>query len=397
MPPNCRLTMLRVLCMHMFPAEIEDLRPLEERFLALGCAFGTITKFSLDLLNNKPSGPSYRKISGHVSVFANNLFQVVKILPRPVEDIMGEITVVWCSPDKLTKKELLPFLGVRKSAMVKALMWLKKYNHLYADVPLDDGFWDHWSGEDDDLFFLDILSSVQHMNNPEDEAAERAIYVPQQNHPLPIFEDGPSDPAGGGDDKDADEDEDENEEWAEVARFTMQTGDGDAMMDTDHVGENDAEPGPSNSATAGRGVAGDQGDPAPVLSVMTSSGFFDMAGGKSNDIQKIGLLREAVLRENLLRENVTRPGEAFSEEIIDGKLYVKVFFGKQYLSILDPHYFASIFIKLLPYGWGGPVATDEAQKEELKRFKKTNFSVQKYVLLFLSVPTQAVEKHVDDQ
>ncbi|KAI1097148.1 hypothetical protein F4804DRAFT_328473, partial [Jackrogersella minutella] len=80
-----------------------------------------ITKFSLNPESNQPTSQSYRKINGHVTVFANDLYSVAKTLPRRVEDVLGDIHVLWCSPTKPEKADLLPFLGMRKSVMMKAI------------------------------------------------------------------------------------------------------------------------------------------------------------------------------------------------------------------------------------------------------------------------------------
>ncbi|KAI1102931.1 hypothetical protein F4804DRAFT_311577 [Jackrogersella minutella] len=80
-----------------------------------------ITKFSLDPESNQATSRLYRKINGHVTVFANDLYSVAKTLPRRVEDVLGDMHVLWCSPTKPGKADLLPFLGIRKSIMMEAL------------------------------------------------------------------------------------------------------------------------------------------------------------------------------------------------------------------------------------------------------------------------------------
>ncbi|KAI1101004.1 hypothetical protein F4804DRAFT_317401 [Jackrogersella minutella] len=80
-----------------------------------------ITKFSLDPKSNQPTSRSYRKINGHVTVFANDMYSVAKTLPRRVANVLRSIHVLWCSPTEPGKADLLPFLGIRKSIMMEAL------------------------------------------------------------------------------------------------------------------------------------------------------------------------------------------------------------------------------------------------------------------------------------
>ncbi|RYP81596.1 hypothetical protein DL769_001924 [Monosporascus sp. CRB-8-3] len=156
--------MLQTPCEHHWPEEIDILRPLEERFLAIGIAFGSITKFSLDPETNHPTSSAYRKITGHITVFSNDVYGVAKVLPRPLENV----------------------LGLRKTVMIKALSWLKVNNHLYRDVPINESFWDVW-GDDEEILPPYLIDNITHMPDAEYEKAERSGYVPNEKSAPPTF------------------------------------------------------------------------------------------------------------------------------------------------------------------------------------------------------------------
>ncbi|KAI2462794.1 hypothetical protein F4781DRAFT_441758 [Annulohypoxylon bovei var. microspora] len=391
--------MLRVPCVHLFPLVIDKLRPLEERFLAIGCAFGTITKFSLDPTTNQPSDQAYRKISGHVVVFANDVFSVAKVLPRPIQDVLGDIHVIWCAPDAPVKKDLLPVLGLRKSVMMEALLWLKRNNHLYFDVPLDDDFWNTWTDEDD-IVLPQILSNVTHIEDVEAEAADRATYVPSQGHD-PVFDDLVSDnnirpgsnpnipvhlanavdvneqPYTELEEEDADNDLEEQEfarSFHNMDHLDHTSQDEPSVPAADEVQSNPLIDQDNNST--------EDAEVETHLKI-TSSGFFPEQADQANDAEKVQFVLESIRSEFRQPFSDEVQGGSIIPESIDGKPYVRVSLGNRFLSTQNPHYFASVFLKLFPYGWGGPVASDLDQRQELDRHNETNFGLKTWASIKL--------------
>lgn len=374
LPASCRLTMMHVPCVHLFPSCLEKLRPLEERFLAVGCAFGMITKFTLDPLSDKWANNAYRKVTGHITVFANNTSRVAELLPRSVPDVLGDVHVIWCSPKRPEKADLIPFLGLRKTVMMDALLWLKSNNHLYYDVPLDDSFWDMWQDEEE-ILLPDIIPNVTHVTDVKAESADRATYVPASGNENPTYEDvgGPSRAAASerpdGIGEAGTEEGNRDEAWTEAFREVEGTL---LANDVEDSGERDTHD--EAAAMVGEGSGND------ILLTTTSSGFFDLAGEMANDAEKARFVQESLRTE-------FSGGQANHEDITektrDGQPYFEVKLGSQFLDPRDPDFFASTFVQILPYGLGGPLARDAEETEELEAHREKNFGLQTWAAIKL--------------
>ncbi|KAI1432792.1 hypothetical protein GGR50DRAFT_696677 [Xylaria sp. CBS 124048] len=72
-----------------------------------------------------------------------------------------------------------------------------------------------------------------------------------------------------------------------------------------------------------------------TLTMLTSSGFFLSGQDEVNNAEKIRYVQAG----------------------IEGQPYVYVTFGTEFLDCRDPNYFPLTFIKIFPYGLGGPVST----------------------------------------
>ncbi|KAJ6487970.1 hypothetical protein C8R45DRAFT_762164, partial [Mycena sanguinolenta] len=112
------------------PVELEDLTMLEEQCIAR--ARTTRCMFKLEM------GPTGQYASrGNVCIFVQEPGPLLQILPPPLSDLFGEISVVLVgSPETVVTSSMLeksPLL-VRRAKIVKALMWLKENNPLYSDI-----------------------------------------------------------------------------------------------------------------------------------------------------------------------------------------------------------------------------------------------------------------------
>ncbi|KAH6986693.1 hypothetical protein EDB80DRAFT_818352, partial [Ilyonectria destructans] len=118
----------RLGCEHMFPDELKDLTPVEEKLIALNSCHGFITRYSIRG-GQKQSVRYPRHIKGHITAFPNNVQELVsKVLPHPLLKVMEEIHVSWQGPEKPAPRDLSGLLSVRRRVVERALVWLRKNN-----------------------------------------------------------------------------------------------------------------------------------------------------------------------------------------------------------------------------------------------------------------------------
>ncbi|KAH6991528.1 hypothetical protein BKA56DRAFT_474328, partial [Ilyonectria sp. MPI-CAGE-AT-0026] len=146
-PGLCRLWKSlhsRLGCEHIFPDELKGLAPVEEKLIALNSYYGFITRYSI------PDSPRQsvrypRHIKGHITVFPNNIQELVtKVLPHPLLKVMNEIHVSWHGVEKPAPSDLSALLSVRRRVVETALFWLKRHNPHYADIEIDVAEMDSW-------------------------------------------------------------------------------------------------------------------------------------------------------------------------------------------------------------------------------------------------------------
>ncbi|KAH7200718.1 hypothetical protein BKA60DRAFT_434365, partial [Fusarium oxysporum] len=125
-------------CEHMFPDELKDLTPVEEKLIALNSCYGFITKHSVS--DGHRQGATYpRHVKGHIAVFPNNVQELAtNVLPHPLLKVMDDIHISWQGQEKPAPSDLSTLLSVRRNAVEKALLWLKRHNPLYADIEIDE-------------------------------------------------------------------------------------------------------------------------------------------------------------------------------------------------------------------------------------------------------------------
>ncbi|KAH8661069.1 hypothetical protein BGZ61DRAFT_300661, partial [Ilyonectria robusta] len=127
----------RLGCEHMFPEELKGLTPVEEKLIALNSCYGFITKYSMPD-GHRQSARYPKHIKGHITVFPNNVQELAtNVLPHPLLKVLDEIHVSWQGATKPAPSDLSALLSVRRSAVEKALVWLKRHNPLYADIDID--------------------------------------------------------------------------------------------------------------------------------------------------------------------------------------------------------------------------------------------------------------------
>ncbi|KAF9774785.1 hypothetical protein IL306_007183 [Fusarium sp. DS 682] len=84
-------------------------------------------------------------VKGHITVFPNNVQELVKnVLPHPLLKVLDDIHVSWQGQGKLAPSDLSALLSVQRRVVEKALLWLKRHNHLYDDISIDIAEMNSW-------------------------------------------------------------------------------------------------------------------------------------------------------------------------------------------------------------------------------------------------------------
>lgn len=134
----------RLGCEHVFPDELRDLTPIEEKLIGLNSCYGFVTRYNI-LGGQKQAARYPTHVKGHITVFPNNVQELVtKVLPHPLVKVMDEIHVSWQGTEKPMPSDISSLLSVRRRVVEKALLWLKKNNPLYCNVEIDVAEMESW-------------------------------------------------------------------------------------------------------------------------------------------------------------------------------------------------------------------------------------------------------------
>ncbi|PVH90605.1 hypothetical protein DM02DRAFT_607276, partial [Periconia macrospinosa] len=131
-------------CEHAYPDELKDLSPVEEKLIALNSCYGFITRYNVSK-GHRESATYPKHVKGHITVFPNNVQELVtRVLPHPLLKVMDEIHVSWQGTEKPAPKDLSVLLSVRRRAVEKALVWLKRNNPHYSNIEIDTAEMESW-------------------------------------------------------------------------------------------------------------------------------------------------------------------------------------------------------------------------------------------------------------
>lgn len=101
-----------------------------------------------------------RGVRGHIIVYPQRPSSISTSLPPPIDDVVTPICVVFVGSKAPTAEWLQTKanpLTVRHEKVMNALYWLKKYNHLYRDIEINESVFD---GHDDNTI---LPFRIQHI------------------------------------------------------------------------------------------------------------------------------------------------------------------------------------------------------------------------------------------
>ncbi len=339
-PRECQVNQLSIPCHHLYPSELSCLTPLEEKLIAIGISYCLVTKFHIDSSSRKPTNVSYRKlVKGHVTVFANDVVGVSRILPPSIDDVLEQIRVIWVGPNTPEPKDISMLMSVSKRRVCQALFWLKENNPLYKDIDVNLEEMRRW-GDAEDWVPPQLLADICHVSDSELEQEERSSYVPRCDTTI---------------DNEDREDEDHEDEH-------------DNLMEI-----NEAQ------LTGGGNV-----EEVNKMSI-TSSGFTDLptlTGPADADclVQIHNRVRQSLHEAHDAELDNLDCTTYKIQSIPEQGSYISVCHGSKFLDwYKDDDFFPACFPALFPYGSGGPRISDR----ETGHDKQENFGLKTWAGMLL--------------
>ena len=117
------MNQLSIPCHHLYPAELSSLTLIEEKLIAIGIFYCLVTKFHIDFELQKSTNVNYQKlVKDHVTVFANDVVRVSRILSSFIDDVVEQICVIWVGPNTPKLKDISRLMLVSRSHVSQALL-----------------------------------------------------------------------------------------------------------------------------------------------------------------------------------------------------------------------------------------------------------------------------------
>jgi hypothetical protein len=318
-------------CEHAYPDELKDLSPVEEKLIALNSCYGFITKFSV-FKGYRQSATYPKHIKGHITVFPNNVQELVTgVLPHPLVKVMEEIHVSWQGVDKPAPKDLSVLLSVRRRAVERALVWLKRNNPHYANIEIDTAEMESWCassyGVPDEVY-----ERMEHDEPSAWEKTRTAQLVPPTERGL------------------------EAEGAVDVREILATLNQEQAARDSEMDGEGTAQR--IGNVEVEEGIDGN----SDIVQEINASGMFGLDTLPDvEDTQKLQYLYDALGHRFAPGGSAQGKwtGSAGVRTENTSEPYIAVSRGENFADSKDAWLFAKAFPTLFPYGGGGPRQAEE--------------------------------------
>ena len=159
------------------PHELSDLTCVEESLIARCRVKCTIYKITQKSFGNT----SQLKLCGNIITFPQNPDRILDLIPQKPEQ--DTFQIVFIGKVKPTNEQLKRLFTVRYTKVKNALEWLKKNNHLYKDVKINEQLLDELPQNDVPNFIAENISYVDREDD-EDEEKEQQIGVELCTEPV---------------------------------------------------------------------------------------------------------------------------------------------------------------------------------------------------------------------
>jgi hypothetical protein len=342
LPRACQVNNLSLGCVHRYPEELKTLSPLEERLIGIYTPCGWITKLNIDI--EKVTTGRYRKHKrGHITVFPNDVQGLANALPHPLVEELERLHVCFVAPRKPVPQDLAFMLSANPQKIKRALVWLKRHNHLYRDIQISEDAlrsWGQWCpGTEVPRAVFDEM--VPYELNAEDQI--------RTGHYVPAAERGR---------------EEQPVRSAEEVLASLEDRETDtARLEADSNGR--------LGAIHSRYLDTDELYPRQIeqeLSELTSTGLMSTEmEGEHSPLERLRMLQRATMEPGR-RYRGRKPGhnsEGISIAYDSTEPLLVSRRGEEYADTNDPDFFPKAFPCLFPWGRGGPkVLADNDDGEE---------------------------------
>ncbi|KAG6980204.1 hypothetical protein FocnCong_v009496 [Fusarium oxysporum f. sp. conglutinans] len=325
----------RIGCEHMFPDELKDLTPVEEKLIAMNSCYGFVTRYSIPS-SQKQTAKYPKHIKGHITVFPNNVQELAtKVLPHPLVQVMEEIHVSWQGAEKPAPSDLSGLLSVRRRVVERALVWLRKNNPHYAEIEIDVAEMESWGAPPHGV--PSAVYDCMERNEPTAwEKTRTAQVVPPTERGI------------------------DEEGLVEIEEILASLNQG---QDIPNGGIELLGPNEDEGRDQGESESEKLGKP---INEVTSSGMFALdAAPDVADVEKLLFACNVVNGDAAGNANTGPRTELGSVERrrrhVDAcEPYIHVSRGDDFADSFDASFFAKTFPTLLPFGVGGPRLVEEA-------------------------------------
>ena len=154
------------------PAELKDLTISEEKLISLYRHNMCIIKLHSPFHSTTTAQTA---LKGNCITFLQNVPNIVNSLPLALEDLCEAVKVIFVGAKRPERIHLKKILTVRKKKVVEALHWLKKYNLLYQNVPIN---LQNIAELPEDDIPNSIISTMELKIGDEEIPYERVGYIP---------------------------------------------------------------------------------------------------------------------------------------------------------------------------------------------------------------------------
>ena len=89
------MNQLSISCYHLYSVELSSLTLIKEKLIVIDIFYYLIIKFHIDFKSQKSTNISYQKlVKDHVTVFANDVVEVSRVLLSLIDDVADQIHII---------------------------------------------------------------------------------------------------------------------------------------------------------------------------------------------------------------------------------------------------------------------------------------------------------------
>ena len=144
-----------------YPVVLKDLTFVEECVIARRHPIGSILKLRP---GNRRSPSNYYALRGHMVVVPQNPGPLLHILPSPDLRLQDIVKVFWMGKCQSSSDDLIPYLQIRKTRVLNALLWFVSHHQHYRDLTINYSLLSTWP---ETFIPSQISANITHVDIPD--------------------------------------------------------------------------------------------------------------------------------------------------------------------------------------------------------------------------------------